>query len=139
MSTIQIKPRRRARFHAIQALYQHQVSQTPYTELKHQYHQDNEHRHQVEWEFFDHLLDGVSAHTSQLDAWIDPLVERDAEAVNPVERAILRLGVYELYYRLDIPYQVIVNEYVAQTEMMGAEEGHKFVNGILDKVARQVR
>jgi transcription antitermination protein NusB len=137
--SLKVKERRRARFHAIQALYQREMTNIEFSDLKIQFHADNVSRHVVEWDFFNDLLSGVQGHHEILDQSIKPLVSRDFSKINPIELAILRLGAYEILYRLDIPYQVIVNEYVDHAKSLGAEEGHRFVNGLLDKLARKVR
>jgi N utilization substance protein B len=68
-----------------------------------------------------------------------PYIDRPLTELNPVELAIMRIGVYELLHRHDIPYRVIINEALELAKKFGAEEGHKYVNGILDKVARDAR
>jgi N utilization substance protein B len=88
---------------------------------------------------FDQLLKGVPRQVQALDALLQPLLDRRIEQVDPVERAILRLGTYELVHCLDIPYRVVINEAVDLAKAFGAEQGHRYVNGVLDKVARQVR
>ena len=137
--SLKVKERRRARFHAIQALYQREMTNIEISDLKTQFHADNISRHVVEWDFFNDLLSGVEEYHDILDESIKPLVSREFSKINPVELAILRLGTYEILYRLDIPYQVIVNEYVDHAKSLGAEEGHRFINGLLDKLARKVR
>ncbi len=136
---IKVKERRRARFHAIQALYQREMAGTSFADLRVQFHIDNVDRHPVEWDFFNDLLLGVQENGIEIDEAIKPLVDRDFEKINPIELAILRLGTYEILYRLDVPFQVVANEYVDHTKSLGAEEGHRFVNGLLDKLARKVR
>ncbi|TNF68895.1 MAG: transcription antitermination factor NusB [Gammaproteobacteria bacterium] len=137
--SLKIKLRKRARFHAIQALYQREMAGTDYIELRVQFYEDNLQRHPVDWEFFHDLINGVEQHQLALDDMIRPLVAREFETVNPVELAILRLGAYELCHRLEIPFQVIVNEYVEHAKDLGATDGHRFVNGLLDRLSHQVR
>lgn len=139
MSSLKIKPRKRARFHAVQALYQREMTGADYLELRLQFYEDNLNRHPVDWEFFHDLVAGVEKNQATLDEMIRPLVDRDFDAINPVELAILRLGAYELMYRLEIPFQVVVNEYVEQAKSLGATDGHRFVNGLLDRLSRKVR
>ncbi len=136
---IKVKERRRARIHAVQAIYQKYMAETPLDELKEQYYSDNVNRHPVDWEFFYNLLNGVDEHQNEIDQHIRPNVDREFSSINPIELAILRLGVYELLFRLDIPFQVVIKEYVSYTMDMGAEDGHKFVNGLLDKLAKSLR
>jgi N utilization substance protein B len=90
-------------------------------------------------DLFDQLLSGVPRHVQELDALLQPLLDRRVEQVDPVERAILRLGVYELVHCPEIPYRVVINEAVDLAKAFGAEQGHRYVNGVLDRIARQVR
>ena len=85
------------------------------------------------------LLHGIPASISELDEKLTPCLDRSIESVDPVERAILRLGAYELINRLEVPYRVVINEAVELAKVFGAEQGHKYVNGVLDKLAHQVR
>ncbi|MCF6806850.1 transcription antitermination factor NusB [Thiotrichales bacterium 19S9-12] len=137
--SIKVKQRQRARFHAVQALYQREISGIDYVELRLQFYNDNVERHPVDWDFFHDLLQGVERHQIELDDLIKPLVDRNFEKVNPVELSILRLAAYELCHRLEIPYQVIINEYVDQAKSLGATDGHRFVNGLLDRLNKKVR
>jgi N utilization substance protein B len=90
-------------------------------------------------DLFDQLLKGVPRHVQEIDALLQPLLDRRVEQVDPVERAILRLGVYELLHCPDLPYRVVINEAVELAKGFGAEQGHRYVNGVLDRIARQVR
>jgi N utilization substance protein B len=90
-------------------------------------------------ELFDQLLKGVPRQVKEIDALLQPLLNRRVEQVDPVERAILRLGVYELLYCPEMPPRVVINEAVDLAKAFGAEQGHRYVNGVLDKVAHQVR
>lgn len=137
--SLKVKERRRARFHAIQALYQREMAGSNFTELKAQYYVDNQDRHPVEWDFFYRLMDGVAAMQPTIDEKINGLALHKIESITPIELSIMRLGVYELLDCLEIPYQVIVNEYVDQASSLGTEEGHRFVNGMLDKLAKKLR
>ena len=137
--SLKVKERKRARFHAVQALYQQSVALTNINELKLQFYADNIDRHPVEWDFFYRLLDGVDQNKEVIDQKINHYAINDLSSINAVDLAILRLGAYELIDCLDIPYQVVLNEYVDQAKELGTEEGHRFVNGLLDKIAKEVR
>ncbi|MCB1830778.1 MAG: transcription antitermination factor NusB, partial [Gammaproteobacteria bacterium] len=89
--------------------------------------------------YFDALLQGVSGQLSTLDQQLKPCLDRSIESVDPVERAILRLGAFELIFRMEIPYRVIINEAVELAKVFGAEQGHRYVNGVLDKLAKESR
>jgi len=90
-------------------------------------------------DLFDQLLKGVPRQVKDIDAQLQPLLDRHIESVDPVERAILRLGVYELLYCPELPYRVVINEAVDLAKAFGAEQGHRYINGVLDKVCRSVR
>ncbi|MFZ9035598.1 MAG: transcription antitermination factor NusB [Francisellaceae bacterium] len=137
--SIKIKERRRARFHAIQALYQHQLAHNSFDELKRQFYEDNANRHPVEWDFFYRLIDGTAKHLEQIDTHIATYAANRFDSINSIDLAILRLGAYELLDCFDIPYQVIINEYVDQAKTLGTQEGHRFVNGLLDRLAGVLR
>ncbi|MEO7557555.1 MAG: transcription antitermination factor NusB, partial [Gammaproteobacteria bacterium] len=93
----------------------------------------------LEIPYFQELLRKIPAHLDELDAHIAPVLDRPLENVDPVERAILRIGTYELVFRLDVPYRVVINEGVEMAKVFGGEEGYKYVNGILDKLAYKLR
>ena len=76
---------------------------------------------------------------TEIDELIIPILDRKIEEVNPVELAVLRLACYELMSRIDVPYKVVINEALELTKTFGAQDGHKFVNGILDKLAKEIR
>ena len=70
---------------------------------------------------------------------MEPLLDRKLDELDPIERTLLRMGTFELKERIDVPYKVVINEAVALTKKFGATDGHKYINGVLDKVARQLR
>ncbi len=137
--SIKIKERRRARFHAIQALYQEAMAGTSISELKAQFYSDNVDRHPVDWDFFNRITEGAIHNKTLIDEKIERYAVNNMDSINAIDLAILRLGAYELYDCLDVPYQVVLNEYVEQTKALGTGEGHGFVNGLLDKIARDFR
>ena len=75
----------------------------------------------------------------EIDDLIAPLLDRPMTQVDPVERAILRVGAFELAHRPEVPYRVVINEGVELAKRFGAEQGHRFVNGVLDRLAHQLR
>jgi N utilization substance protein B len=132
------KARSRARRLATQALYQWQLAGQNVIDIEAQFVT----QYQMSKEslvYFRELIHGVPGNLTQLDSYIKPLLDRPIEEVDPVERAILRLGTYELEYRPDVPYRVIINESVELAKTFGAEQGHTYVNSILDGVARKLR
>lgn len=90
-------------------------------------------------ELFQQLLYGVSARLAELDARLQQALDRPIERVDPVERAILRAGAFELLYSPSVPYRVAINEAVELAKLLGAEKGHRYVNGVLDRLARNER
>lgn len=132
------RSRSRARQRAVQALYQWQMTAQSVGDVEAQFLATQE-MDDTDLEYFKELLHGVPAHLRELDESVGRFLDRPVEQVDPVERAILRLGAFELKYRLDIPYRVIINEGVELAKTFGAEQGHKYVNSILDKVAQELR
>ena len=98
---------------------------------------DSRQRFNFDVELLDQLLSGVPEHIEDIDAQIDRFLDRPISQVDPVELAILRLGAYEILFADSIPDRVAINEAVELTKLLGAHEGHKYVNGVLDKVARR--
>lgn len=132
------KHRRRARQFAVQAIYQWQIAGGDLAELKTQYISNN-HYLKVDWEFFVDLITHVLKEVTELDQDILPLVTKGSDTLRPIEKSILRLGLVELKHRLDVPFQVVIHEYVDLDFEFGAEEGHKLINGILDRLAQKFR
>lgn len=132
------RARHKARECAVQAIYQWQMTGQDVVVIDEEFltHHDLS---KVDVPYFHELLRGVVSHLHELDDHIVPLLDRPIHEVDPVERAILRLGTYEFEFRLEIPYRVVINEGVELAKTFGAEHGHKYVNSILDGVARRLR
>ena len=129
--------RRKARRLAVQAIYSWQISSNDIADVEHQFLTEQE-LDGVDVRYFRELFVGAATKSSQLDALLAPHVERPFDEVSPVEKAILRLAAFELNFRKDVPYKVVINEGIELAKAFGAEDAHKFVNGILDKmVARK--
>ncbi len=129
--------RRRARRAAVQALYQWRLAGQPIAEIEAQFREEQGNK--LDLDYFHQLLFGVAQHLDELDQALQKLVSRPLHEVDPVEQAVLRLAAFELLHRPDIPYRVVINEALDLSKRFGAVEGHRFVNGVLDKLARQVR
>jgi len=129
---------RRARRSAMQALYQWQASMQNLGDIEQQFLVDQD-MSKVDTGYFHELLHQIPACLDTLDEALTPLIDRPLNEVDPVERAILRIGIFELTHRPDIPYRVVLNEAVQLAKQFGATDGHKYINGILDKAARQLR
>jgi N utilization substance protein B len=130
--------RHKARRLATQALYTWQMSGQDIADIDQQYRLQHD-MSKVDQDYFHELLHQVPAHVEELDNHISSLLDREFSQVDPVERAILRLGTYELVHRLDVPYKVVINEGVELAKTFGAEDGHKYVNSILDGIAHKTR
>jgi len=130
--------RRKARHYAMQALYQWHMAGASVTDIEAEFRADYDFSH-VDLEYFQALLHGVPACVDELDAAMEPLLDRKLNDLGPVERALLRMGMYELIYRIDVPFKVVINEEVALAKKFGATDSHKYINGVLDKAARQLR
>lgn len=130
--------RRRARTLALQALYQWQLSGDDAGDILGQF-VDGRDMGGADADYFRALLQGVTAGVERLDADIAPLLERSVALVDPVERAILRIACYELHERPEVPARVVINEAVELAKGYGAQQGHRFVNGIVDRLAHRIR
>jgi len=123
---------------AMQALYQWQLTGQTAAELRNQYASD-EGFGDADADYFRALIDGIIDGAAALDATLGALIDRPVEQLDPVERAVLLIGLYELGQRLDVPYRVVINEGIELAKRFGATEGHKFVNAVLDRAARSLR
>jgi transcription antitermination protein NusB len=132
------RARRRARLCIIQALYQWQLTGHDAAAIDPQYYID-EGEGAVDRAFFDTVLNEVLERVDTLDELLIPLLERPITEVDPVERAILRLGACELRFHPEIPFRVVINEAIELAKVFGAHHGHRYVNGILDKLAERLR
>lgn len=132
------RARRLSRKLAMQALYQWQLTGQSAAELRNQY-ADDEGFGDADADYFRELLDGITAAAAALDELLGSLVDRPVAQLDPVERAVLLIGLYELGQRPEVPYRVVINEGVELAKRFGATDGHKFVNAVLDRAARQLR
>jgi N utilization substance protein B len=130
--------KRRARKSAMQALYQWQMSGQSLNEIEQQFKLEQD-MSKADLDYFHELLHKVPSVLDEVDEVLTKYVDRAIEEIDPVERAILRIGAYELKFRLDIPYRVVLNEAIQLCKQFGATDGHKYVNGILDKLAQDLR
>lgn len=128
----------KSREFAVQALYQWLLTEHESNDIEQQFISDHD-MSNTDVAYFQELLrEAVLHHLSLKDLMVD-FLSRSFDSVDPVEQAILLLSCYELQYKPEIPYRVIINEGVELGKTFGAEEGHKFINGILDRVASAVR
>ena len=130
--------RSNARKNVVQALYQWQMTGTSVIEIERQFSESDRLKN-VQRSYFSELLRGVPKELAAIDEALKMFADRPVEKIDPVERAILRMSIFELFHRLDIPYRVILNEAVSLSKIYGAQDGYKYINGILDKIARRYR
>ena len=130
--------RSRARRRALQAVYAMQVTGTDVRSLIAQFAHEQAHE-EADLVYFEDLVRGVAEHRAALDESLAPFLDRGIEEVDPIERAALRIAAYELTHRPDVPYRVVINEAVELGKVYGGTDGYKYVNGVLDRIAAQLR
>ncbi|TPG64191.1 transcription antitermination factor NusB [Ewingella americana] len=130
--------RRRARECAVQAIYSWQLSKNDIADVELEFLTEQDVK-DVDITYFRELLTGVATNAEKLDALMAPYLSRQLEELGQVERAILRLALFELSKRQDVPYKVAINEAIELAKTFGAEDSHKFVNGVLDKAGPHIR
>jgi transcription antitermination protein NusB len=131
--------RRMARHYAMQALYQWQMAGSSINAIEAEFRTDND-MSKVDVDYFHEILHSVPERLSELEAVFTPyLVDRSLDELDAITRSLLRMATYEFKYRIDVPYKVVINESVALAKKFGAEDSHKFINGVLDKAAAVTR
>ncbi|MCB1731605.1 MAG: transcription antitermination factor NusB, partial [Halieaceae bacterium] len=113
--------RRKARHYGMQALYQWLMADASLSVIEAEFRADYDFSH-VDLEYFQALLHGVPAHVDELEARLEPLLDRKLDDLDPIERTLLRMGAFELEHRLDVPYKVVINEEVALAKKFGATD-----------------
>ncbi|HEV7986629.1 MAG TPA: transcription antitermination factor NusB [Steroidobacteraceae bacterium] len=124
-----------ARKLALQALYRWQLNECPWQDLAQEFAADPD-MARADADYFGTLIQGVCEQRELLDAALAPLLDRKPVQLDPIEHALLLIGSYELQRRPDVPFRVVINEAVGLARRFGATDGHKFVNGVLDRAAR---
>ncbi|MFZ0550077.1 MAG: transcription antitermination factor NusB [Steroidobacteraceae bacterium] len=127
-----------ARKLAMQALYRWQLNDSPWQDLVQEFH-DAEDMPRADGEYFRELVEGVWRGREALDADLASWADRGPALLDPLEHAVLLIGVYELRHRQDVPYRVAISEAVSLAKRFGATDGHKYVNAVLDRAARTLR
>jgi len=122
----------------MQALYQWHMAGASLNDIEAEFRADYDFSH-VDLAYFQALLHEVPACVDELDAALEPLLDRKLDELDPIERTLLRMGMFELTRRLDVPYKVVINEEVALAKKFGATDSHKYINGVLDRAARELR
>ncbi|WP_373777061.1 transcription antitermination factor NusB [Glaesserella sp.] len=131
---MKVSPRRRARECAVQALYSWYISQNSVEEVELAFVTDQD-MSGVDMPYFRKLLRGTVEQVEAIDASLRPYLDRADSELDPIERTILRLSAYELQYEQDVPYKVAINEGIEVAKVFGSEDSHKYINGVLDKLA----
>ena len=135
---MRVSPRRRAREFAVQALYQVALNKVSAPEVAQHIRESNDYRH-ADGELFTAIFFGAHNHQREYMQIIRPLLDRDENLINPIERSVLLVAVHELKEMPETPYPVIINEAIEVTKTFGGTDSHKFINGILDKLVVQLR
>ncbi len=130
--------RRSARSFALQALYSWHMAGQSLTDLDAQFRVEYDMR-ETDMQLFSELLHGVAARKSELDGEFGSFIDRAVDELDPIELTVLRIGTFELMQRIAVPYRVAINESVELSKKFGATDSHRYINGVLDKVAQHVR
>jgi len=130
--------RHNARKAAVQALYQWDITQQRTDEIEANFEQIHDLQN-VDRKYLREIMREVPDATEELETLINPFLDREFKALDPVERAILRLGAYELKFKADVPTKVVINEMIELAKVFGADHSYKFVNGVMDKMAASIR
>jgi N utilization substance protein B len=133
------RARIKARRNTVQALYQCFMTEKDVSDIIAEFESDEHTLAKTDVEYFKLLLRGTMKCCAELDSQIEKLLDRPVNELDAIERAILHIGCYELKYCIEIPLRVVVNESIELAKLFGAEESHKYINGILDKVAKELR
>ncbi|MDB9970472.1 transcription antitermination factor NusB [Porticoccaceae bacterium] len=128
------KMRQKARRLLVQALYSWDMGKTDLIDIEAEFHVDNN-MVTVDTELFHEILFGVPTKLTEIDAAYELYLDRNQDQLDPVSQAILRLSTYEMLYRIDVPYKVVINEGVNLAKTFGPTDAFKYINGILDRVA----
>jgi N utilization substance protein B len=127
-----------ARRCAVQALYQWDVTGQPSTDIESSFIK-NEQLSGKHRDYFVRIIENIPMRVEQIDSLLSPFLDRDLEKIDPIEHAILRVGSYELLFEADVPSRVIIDEAIDLAKTFSSENGFKFINGVIDKIAKEVR
>jgi len=130
--------RSRSRRRALQAVYAWQMSNSPIAKVIEQFQHEQD-MEIADLNYFEDLVRGVAEHHDELDQQLEKYLDRTLAQVDPIERAVLLIAAYELRHRPDVPYRVVINEAIETSKRFGADQGHTYVNGVLDKAAADWR
>lgn len=122
----------------VQALYSWNVGGTDLVTIEAQFHADHN-MTKVDGKLFHNILFGVPKNLAEVDSAFEPHLDRENKQLDPVSRAVLRLSTYEMLYSIEVPYKVVINEGVNLAKTFGPTDAFKFINGVLDRVAMDLR
>lgn len=132
------EPRRRARRRALQAIYQWQMTEQDPKDILRQFLEIQD-MTGVDVEHFEKILLGVASNSTSLDEQLQPFLDRSVEQLDVMERVVLRIGAFELLHCPELPYRVVLDECVDLAHRFGSEQGHAYVNAVLDKAVKEWR
>lgn len=130
--------RKKARKLVLQALYQWQVSGSSIAQVEAEFRADNDFD-KLDAEYFKSVFREIPKMVTEIDREIELFLDRAVADVDPIEMNLLRMGVFEFKHRIDVPYKVVINEAVELAKVFGGTDGHKYINGILDKLSLRLR
>ena len=130
--------RRRARRRALQALYQWHLTGQDAGEIIAQFREEQDFSN-VDTELFATLVRKVSRDRAEIDQKLEPFLDRPLNQLDIIEHVILSIGAYELLNSIEVPHEVVIDEAINLAKLFGAEQGHSYINGVLDKAAKQLR
>ena len=133
-----ISGKRKARKFALQALYQWLMSGSELQEIEAQF-RTIKNMDKVDCDYFCRLLYGVPENVQQLEEKLQPFLDREIKGLNPIELTTLRIGAFELLHCPEIPYKVVLDESISLTKEFGSQDGHRYVNGVLNNLAQDAR
>ena len=139
ITAISKRARIKARRNTVQALYEWFMTGKNVSEVIAEFESNGQTLAKTDVEYFKLLIRGTTKHSMELDSRISSLIDRPVNELDAIERAILHIGCYELKYHLEIPWRIVVNESIELAKIFGAEQSYKYINGILDKVAKELR
>ena len=129
----------RSRRSVIQAYYQWLMTRRPVAEIINEFKAERAELKKADIEYFDQAMHGMHEKRDDIDEQLKDLLDRPGEELDPVENAVLHLGAYELMFLPEIPCRVVINEAIDLAKMFGAEQSHKYINSILDRIAHKYR
>ncbi len=130
--------RTRARRRALQALYAVEIAGNPPRQVLAEFAEERD-PDKVDLAYFEELVLGVAREREQIDAVLASALDRPVERLDPIERCVLRIGTYELLRHPEVPFKVVIDEAVQTARQFGADYGYTYVNGVLDRLARELR